>query len=263
MRVHLICGIDLCNNALVTKTYNVLADQLSREKTVVLAEENPDIVHVVGAWSTPAIAIVKKSIKRHIPFVHTPLGSLSPWNKPTISQQKLSSMAQTIVASGVMEQRLLSKQGNNLLQLIFNPVTTKTTTPSEMAYAYMAIYERNIKANDTLLWENINDKIALLNEDDDKIIEICRYLLYAQYLYEKNNIPKPFLQTLTALFVNSDYNEDDFTEVLKLIRLYEFTRSLEYVMQEETALTEGFMPIPMNNDKGAKEMLKTVTNYKK
>ncbi len=261
MRVNIVCGADPSDHQLAQSTYEVLADQMNREKAFLLAEENPDMLHVVGAWDAQSIALAKHCTKRHIPFVHTPLGSLSPWYKPTVSQTKLSDRACAIVASGVMEQKLLSNQGVEHLQLILNAVTTKTTTPSEMAYEYMMVYAKNAKTNDMALWAEIDAKISLLNEDDKDIVTICRNLLYAKYLYEKENIPKKFLSDLTVLLESSDYDEDHFADVLRLITLHDFTARMEYLLGECAGLAEGFMPIPMNGDKEARAMVRMVTDY--
>ncbi len=261
MRVNIVCGVDLSGNKLARSTCDVLADQMSREKAFLLTEENPDMVHFVGAWDDESVALAKKCRKCRIPFVHTPLGSLSPWNKPSVGQLRLSAAACAVVASGMMEQKLLTSEGVENVQLILNAVTTRTTTPSEMAYAYMMVYAKNEKANDVKLWEDVDAKLNLLSEDDKGIVAICRNLLYAKYLYEKHSIPKAFLGELATLMEGSDYDEDHFADVLRLISLYDFAARMEYLLGEYGGLTEGFMPIPMNGDKEARVMARMVTDY--
>ncbi len=260
MRVNLVCGSELCSDMIVKTTYDMLVDQLCRLQEVTLTAEHPDVVHVLGAWSAAAITSATSATKRHIPLIYTPLGALAPWHKPTASHQRRAATAQALIASGVLEQRLLSKE-DSIPQLILNAVTTKTTTPTAMAYAYIALYDRHIKHYEEQRREEIEAKVRLLNEDDQQIVALCRTLLYAQYLYERHNIPKPFLRQLTALLTTSDFDEDHFADVAKLISLYDFTRRIEYVMREQTGLTEGFMPLPMSSDKAARAMLSAVTDY--
>ncbi len=261
MRVNVICGADLCNDKLAKKTFAVLTEQLRSTETVVLCDENPDIVHIVGAWDANSVATAKRAQQRHIPFVHTPLGSLSPWYKPTVSHQRLSAAAVVVVASGSMEQQLLRKQNTTSGTLIPNPVTTTLTTAAAMAQAYVAIYEQHVARTVATLRESIENKLQLLNESDENIVALCRHLLVAQHLYQKRNIPQSFLVALTALLQQSDYDEEHMADVLSLIGLHTLTRRIEYVLQERTTLTEGFMPIPLLADKEARAMLKTVTNY--
>ncbi len=263
MRISIVCGADPCGDKIGRQTCDILADQFSRVKAVVLTAENPDILHVVGGWDANSMKLARHATQCHIPYIHTPLGTLSPWLRPTVGQQRLSSSAHALVASGLMEQKLLLKYNIERLQLILNPVITSLTTQTEMAYAYLTAYERNTSSNDTTIIENIDNKMRLLNEGDENIVAICRYLLYAQYLCQKQNIPLTFLHELTQAMVNADYDEEHFADVLDLMNLYDFTQRLEYVLSQKSTLTEGFMPIPFLNDKEARDMLKIVTNYEK
>ncbi len=253
----------MCNDGVVTEMYDVLTEQLGKNSAVVLTAENPDIVHIIGAWNTYAVDVAKKSARRCIPFVYTPLGSLAPWNKPALRQRKISADADVIVASGTMEQKLLKEQYNGTLRLIPNSVTTHATTAAEMAVAYLSVYKEATDGKDAALWLGVDGKMKLLKEDDAGIVSICRNLLYAQCLYNRHNIPETFLHDLSSLMTSGEYDEDHFADVLELLGLHDFTRRLEYVMKERSSLTEGFMPVPPNGDKEAVKMLDMVTDYEK
>ncbi len=261
MRVNVVCGFDLTGDGLPQKTCALLTEQFGGKEAVTVTEEDGHIVHVIGAWHAFSIAAAKKAISRNIPFIHTPLASLSPWNKPAVSRLRLSGAAQAVVASGKMEEQLLGKQSNEHLFTIPNAVTTNTTTPEEMADAYAELYEKLVAENDIALWEGVDAKMKLLNETDENIVKICRDLLYAQGLYRRRIIPKSFLSRLTALLVASDYDEDRFAELLEMMNIYDFSARLFHVMEELTGLTEGFMPVPAYDDKEAKDMMKTVAEY--
>ena len=130
-----------------------------------------------------------------------------------------------------------------------------------MASEYKNVYENVIKTNDDALWEDVEHQVGLIKESDPVILNICKNLLYARKLSERKNIPQIFLNQLADLLEKSDFDEDKLGEVLKLIRLYEFTQRLEYLMQETANLTEGFMPVPRKEDKTARAMLRIITDY--
>ncbi|MCD8282651.1 MAG: hypothetical protein LUC22_05300 [Prevotella sp.] len=261
MRVNLICGTDLTGDNLPRLTCGLLAGQFERSDDIILTRENAAIAHIVGAWSPSAVTIARRMTRQTIPFVHTPLASLAPWNKPSATRLRLSDEASAVVASGKMEERLLGKRNTGRLRLIPNAVTTNTITAPEMASQYAELYKSVAETNDNALRETIETKLKLLNEADANIVDVCRELLYAQCLYRQRNIPETFLRSLSALLTASDFDEDRFADVLGLIGLDDFTARIEYVMAERAGLTEGFMPVPAVDDKEAKEMLRIITDY--
>ncbi len=261
MRLRIIDTTDIDGSSLYLKTKETLLSEMSKDDKYILTDENPDVVHVIGAWDSKSVKIASDAIKRHIALVYTPAGSLSPWYKPISAHVKLSFKASATIASGAMEQELLSGQDSRNLHLILNAVTTATTTAEEMATQYKEVYKEAYEKTDAKLWEEVNKRIEMLKETDASILEISRNLLYAQYLYQRGNIPQKFLDTLTALMTASNYNEDTMTEVLKLIQLDVFTQHLEYVMMEKSGLTEGFMPIIFKKDNTSVKMLDIVTDY--
>ncbi len=261
MRLNIINTVDIDNNGISRKTKELLAAELENDNDIILTDENPDVVHVIGAWNANAAKTANDAIKRFISLVYTPLGSLSPWYNPASSHVKLASKASATVASGSMEQELLSGHDIKNLHLVPNAVTTTTTTAQEMASSYKTIYKEAMERTDVTLWNEVNRRIGLLKEKDEAIQEICKNILYAQYLYQRRNLPQTFLDKLSALMTASNYNEDTMAEVLKLIKLDVFTQHLEYVMMEKSGLTEGFMPIIYKKDKVSEKMLDLVTNY--
>lgn len=262
MRLKILSTVDIDRNDLSVKTKDMLAAELEKDSSVILTDENPDVVHIIGAWDSESMKIAHDSIKKYIALVYTPLGSLSPWYKPASSFVKLSSKVTATVSSGVMEHELLSGQEKRNLHLILNAVTTATTSAEEMASAYKIVYKEAIEKTDKALWAEVDRKIDMLSEKDEAILKICRNLLYAQYLYNRKNIPNKFINSLSALMTESNYNEDNMIEMLKLINLNVFTQHLEYVMMQKSTLTEGFMPIIYKKDKVSETMLELVTDYK-
>lgn len=262
MRIRLFLGADLDNNKIPEKLLEMLKGELEKDSTIVLTDENPDVIHFVGAWTSAAVGIAKDAMSKFIATVHTPLGSLSPWEKPSSAHIKLTSRCTMIVSAGQMEQELLDDGSRQNLRMILNPVVTATTDAAKMAEEYKSVYRHSIKTIDENLWSEVEHKVQLINEKDEIILNICKNLLYAQYLSQRRNIPQVFISGLSELFIKSDYDEDRLDEVLKLIHLNLFTERLEYVMQEAAGLTEGFMPLPMKEDKIAGQMLTIITDYK-
>ena len=261
MRIRIVKAADPYNDGIAEKTYKALTNELRKIEGVELTEENPDIIHIVGTWNTTTTKIANDAYKRHIALAHTPLGSLSPWYKPTAASLKQSSNATRLVATGTMELEILNVKRKTHLCMILNCVTTALTNAEKMAEQHLILYKEATEETDKKLWEEVVKKIELLNEADESIVEICKNLMYAQYLHQRGNIPQKFIDNLSKLMTVSNYDEDHLSDVLKLINLYSFTQRLEYVMQEDSTLTEGFMPVPMREDAAAKEMLKLITNY--
>ncbi len=262
MRIRIVKAADPYNDGIAEKTYEALTNELKKIEGLELTDENPDIIHIIGKWNTTTTKIANDAYKRHIALVHTPLGSLSPWYKPTAAGLKLSANATRLIATGTMEQEILNVKRKTHLCMIPNSVTTVLTTAEKMAEQHLILYKEAIEATEKKIWEETAKKIELLNETDECIVEICKNIMYAQYLHQRGSIPQQFIDKLSKLMAVSNYDEDHLSDVLKLINLYPFTQRLEYVMQESSTLTEGFMPVPLKEDAAAKDMLKLITNYK-
>ncbi len=246
MRIQQIISPD----ALALQTATVLVEALQTDDSIEFVGERPDVLHAIGSPTPEVVGAIALAHKRHIATVYTPLGALSHWNK--LSDKQLStcaSLPSIIVASGALEQELLKGQAKNGLWLVLNAVTTNSTFPQEMAQKYSVAFHKASAAVERALQASINRKMELLKEQDEKVVHLCRQLLYAQFLAERENIPLAFLSNLSRFMRSSDYDEAHFAEVLQLIGLYEFTSRLEYVMQECASLTEGFMPIALKEDK--------------
>jgi len=261
MRLNLIQTLDIDGNGIHTLTHDMLASELEGTDGITITDVNPDVVHFIGAWNANAVKAATDAMKKYISIVHTPLGFLSPWYKPASAHVRLSSKATALIASGNMEFELLGGKEKTNLHLISNAVTTATTTPQDMASHYRQIYKDAIEKNEAQLWTEVARKIELLSEKDEAIIEICKNLLYAQYLYQRQSIPLMFLKRLSALMTRSNYDEDRMEEMLRLINLHTFTQHIEYVMMEKAELTEGFMPVMMKKDKTSEKMTSFVTDY--
>ena len=261
MRIQLVKGAEVDETGLVELTANYIKGQLEQRAEHTLVDENPDVLHVVGALERTSMAVIRQQRKRHIAFVYTPVTALTPWNTPSSASVKMAREANILVSSGEMEHTLLEGKTNQEQRLIKTTVSTATTTDEEMMTAYNEIYSKAYAINEAELQKVVKEKIALLNEENTTITNLCEKLLYAQLLYQRRNIPLRYLQELTEYMTDNDYDEDRLASLLQLLQLDLFTQQLEYVMKEQTGLTEGFMPIIWKEDKTSKDILTTLTNY--
>lgn len=261
MRILVVKGTEIDETGIVAMTCECLTTQMEEETGNILVQENPDVVHVLGALDRNTMNIVRQSLQRHIAVVYTPLHSLTPWSNPSATKVKLAAEVHVIIVSGEMENTLLGDRNQQEKTIIRNAVVTKTTTVSEMIAAYNETYTKAFNINEENLRRHIKERITLLNEEDAVITNICEQLLYAQYLYQRRNIPQPYLQSLSTFMTENDYDEERLMKLLQLLQLDIFTQQLEFVMKEQTGLTEGFMPVIWKEDKTAHDISTTITNY--
>lgn len=263
MRIRLLLGADPDKNRIPEQMLALLTKELSKDGSIVLTDENPDVIHLVGAWTSSTVGIAKDAHAKAIAFVHTPLGTLSPWYKPSTSHVKLTTKSTFVVASGQMENELLNDGRMENLKMVLNAVVTQKTSAALMCSEYRAIYHEAVKRNDEAVWDAVDSKMNLLKDIDPVIVNICKNLLYAQYLVQRKNLPQIFLNQLADVMERSDYDEDKLAGVLKLIKLYQFTQNIEHVMMTTANLGEGYMPVPYKEDKASKAMLDMITDYNK
>ncbi len=261
MRIRIVKASDICKDGIAEKTCQALAEEFGRDSSITLTDENPDVIHIVGAWDASSMSIANDAAAKFIAWMHTPLGSLSPWHKPSNNQLKLSGSAPKVIASGTMEKELLQDTCKENLKIILNAVTTNTTSMRDMAASYLAVYQEVCKSMAFTLQKHLSCLMKPLLLDDENITFILHEFIYAQYLYKKGNLPKLFLDSLAQQMTQRNYDENRMAELFKQMGIYEFSQRLEYVMQEQSSLTEGFMPVPMLCDKEAKNMTKLITNY--
>lgn len=261
MRIRLVQAAETDNTGIAGLTIEMLRSELEKDSSIVLTDTNPDVIHIIGGWDNSSRAIAKDACTRFIAFVHTPLSSLTPWQKPTTSSKKMTASATAVVASGQMEYELLNDDSINRLKLILNAVITATTSTNKMVEQYMTVYNEAVKKQDEALWAEVKGKVSLLKIEDPTIVTLCERILYAHYLYQRQSIPQSYIDDLSVLMTKSDYDEGKMGEVLKLIHLDLFTQQLEFVMKSKSTLTDGFMPIPCKEDKTSQQMLNIITDY--
>lgn len=239
----------------------------------IITDENPDIVHFFGCWDL-RLANAAKNIKRRlIPYVYSPLGGLQPWmvdshklNKHTqliAFQRKLTHDASVIHVGGEMELKYiaLNKSNQDNIRIIENPAVTNNINEEQMLRQMLVLYEETIKKHDQQIRANISSTVSSISETDETINSLLREILYARYQLHQGGLPLKTLESLSNHLIGSDIDEDHFDELLAQMKIDKFFARLEYVMQEESTLTEGFMPIPMREDRVADKIKSAITRY--
>lgn len=238
----------------------------------VVTSENPDIVHFLGCWDASLARKAGSISRRLIPYVYSPLGGLSPWMIAHHSvakhaqlmafQRKMVEHATTIHACGESERNdIVEKKWTTNVCIIENPAVTVDISEEEMLSQMLALYNEAIRRHDEKTKATINTIVSKVDEPDETINHLLREILYARYLLHQGAIPASTLDTLSSLLTKSDIDEDHFAQLLNEMKIDTFFARLECVMQAESTLTEGFMPIPMREDRQATQMIAQVTRY--
>ena len=266
MRVHLHLSQRTEPNTINHQFYTLLERALSSLPDVTLTAEHPDIVHILGSPQADNASLISACAHLKIPTLLSPLSTLQPWHLPSGKgncRKTTVRKASALHAWSILEERnLKSLQWNPHIHLIANTLVTRRISEEEMIAQIKVLYAQIIAAHDTTMKEEIDKRVALLNETDASICEICRQVLYISYLFHRKNIPQSTLATLSRTLTAENYDEDRLAATLQKLKLLSFTASLEQVMSKQAELTEGFMPVPFANDKQAEDIRQTITYYK-
>ena len=256
------------NNKLVTTLLRVLESAAGH----VVTDENPDIVHFLGCWDMRMAHAATSIRRRLIPYIYSPLGGLQPWEidehklaKHTqlmTYQRQLTNEASAVHVGGEMELKSIQrKKWNTNIRIIENPAVSNGISENEMVSQMLAVYEETIRNHDNKIQADIAKRVAKVKEDDETINGLLREILYARYQLHRGGIPAQTLDNLSTHLIKSDIDEDHFGQLLTDMKIDKFFSRLESVMESESTLTEGFMPIPMTEDRVADKIKSGITRY--
>lgn len=154
------------NNADTAEFVSLLVSSISSDDAVVvstsslsevrkqLKHDRPDILHLHGCWWTGASRVVSQAIHLGVRIVISPHGELEPWiihdrfvteklPKLALYQRNIVKRAYTVIVMGSMEQQCMQKlKWNPRVEIIRNPLITKSITPEEAAAQHMDIYRK-------------------------------------------------------------------------------------------------------------------------
>ncbi len=97
--------------------------------------------------------------------------------------------------------------------------------------------------------------MALVKVDAaDEVAVVSKQLLYDKYLNTRGLLTTKRLEETAQLLIRTDYDEDRLAALLPKLGITTFTQELLALLEEQSLLTEGFMPI-----KRGKKPLKIIT----
>jgi len=106
----------------------------------------PDIIHVHGCWHSLSKLTTTANLRRRI--IITPHGGLQPWvlsehKTQHLLERRLVNKAYALVAMGLQESQELQKLGwNPHIEIIANPLVTKTITRDQILSQHMQLYQK-------------------------------------------------------------------------------------------------------------------------
>lgn len=149
------------NNSMIAQYVSMLQEDGSLEVKAIddakqlqqLCQEwQPSIVHQHG--SSPEITrATQKARTQGVRIVVTPHGQLEPWEtsgKIRINNmlEPLVSHAYAVIARGPMEAEELRKlDWNTRIEMVMNPIVTRSTTPAQLNEAHQRIYQQVMDSN--------------------------------------------------------------------------------------------------------------------
>lgn len=262
MRVRLITVQKVRPEYINYSMYETLCHGLTDHGKVVVADENPDIVHVFGLWNKHYADIIAEFTSHEIPVVFTSLDGLPPLIGKTCKMsthayyiRKITKAATITQVCGTIEEGIvksISKKAR--LKIIMNPSYTSLTSREKLLDNMEQLYENVASIHERRIRSNIRSRVETLTHCDDTAKEICFQMLYLKYLLHRGCIPRSSINELASTLTTSDYNEDNLALTIKKLGIFKMASRAMKVMSNLGILTEGFMPMPPINDKQTRKM---------
>lgn len=266
MRVQLYMSEKTRDSEVNRELLAAITRQSYKHPDIILTDENPDIVHLFGAWEKEVSSLANQLYKKTIPYVYSPLGGMLPWNVKQhphhSSQKKLTSRASTVhVCSALEKEQIMERQWNKEVIVIKNSVITNDIEESVMVDNLIKLYNEIIASYNFKTHEDIQSQVANLEEEDENIRFVFGKILFAHHYIHRGNLAQKDLDDLAQTMTAVDYDEDKMAELLHQHKLDQFVGRLEQVMMDMSTLTEGFTTLPPIKDKITDKMKASITHY--
>ena len=252
MRIQLYASDKTRNDEISGQLISALERLYQGHSDVLLTDENPDIVHVFGAWEHETAKFASFLYRKTIPYVYSPLGGLLPWKVKRSSmedhqlvlftaQKKMTVQASMVHVCGKLEKQSLEEsKWNKAIIFIKNPVITNDITEEQMAEEMLKTYGEIIASYHFKVHEEIQNKVNDLEEEDEM---------------------QESLDELSHIMTAAEYDEDAMEALLQKHRLDLFAARLEQVLLDNSTLTEGFTTLPPRQDKVTDLIKNSITHY--
>lgn len=273
MRIQLYASDKTRNDEISGQLISVLERLYQGHSDVLLTDENPDIVHVFGAWEHETAKFASFLYRKTIPYVYSPLGGLLPWKVKRSSmedhqlvlfaaQKRMTVQASMVHVCGKLEKQSLEEsKWNKAIIFIKNPVITNDITEEQMAEEMLKTYGEIIASYHFKVHEEIQNKVNNLEEEDENIRLIYGKILAIQHQYNRGNVMQESLDELSHIMTAAEYDEDAMEALLQKHRLDLFAARLEQVLLDNSTLTEGFTTLPPRQDKVTDLIKNSITHY--
>ncbi len=268
MRISFIAPTSNRREYINYEMYETLKHTSEKAEGITVADDFPDVVHIFGTWNDSFTRLCESFSKRGIPIVFTCIEGLpastrlgkSPIKK--YFKRKISHLATGLHVCGNAEKALIKANCNiSHIYCINNACQTSLISSEEMANNALEMYRKVIDDNECLTRKRIVSFLKRKKVNDDTIKTICFKLLYIKHLLRRGNLPRHLLQDLADYLTLNNYDEDKMSTTLKRAGIIRFASRMMYVLNNNSTLTEGFMPIAATDDKRAKHIESLITNF--
>ncbi len=263
MNLQLVISPSQLENELYKKRMTRLQQVIGDSPRVTFSDKHIELIHLVGAADNRLLEVARNAVRKKIPYVYTPLESAFTWNAPAItSMAKWCSMenyllrhATLIHVCGDMELTELEKRHDkNLIIVIADPYVTRLTTEAQFQTQLNGLYEQATRMHEEHIWEVIQKEAAQACPNDINMQKVHQWLIYVTYLYKRDFIHRDTLKLMAEPMTQLHYDEEAYAAFLHKTGKDKFLARIEFVMQEQGLLTEGFMPLPAREDKAARKI---------
>jgi len=241
--------------------FSLLQERLAEKGGLLLTEEAPDVAHVFGAWTDKTADTVANLHKRGIPIIYTSLEGLQAAVETahkranintTKCRNRILKAVNILNVCGAKEQEIYSKMRRSIsTRLVYNPFFTSLTTDKKVLAEMLRLYQDTIETAEQNVRKTIATTVEQAESGDKNINNICCQILYIKHVMLRGGITQEQLDSLSNAMTTLQYDEEVMLATARQLKIHTFAAALFFVLAKKAALTEGFMPFPMKDNKAS------------